>query len=133
MRRIFMILVTPIAIVCLIVAGIVSAWIACEVYHARTSSAKSISTYAEYRAQLPTPKSLKKITKEEEYYYAFFGPVKAPLALPSGPPVYIFDSNGALVDWTYDTGDDSRFNKAWGFAQGSDIDISQYEDLLTKN
>ena len=38
-----------------------------------------------------------------------------PLAslVPSGPPVYVFDSTGRLVDWTTDSGDDPRFHEKW--------------------
>ena len=38
-----------------------------------------------------------------------------PLAglVPSGPPVYVFDSTGRLVDWTTDSGDDPRFQGKW--------------------
>ena len=38
-----------------------------------------------------------------------------PLAglVPSGPPVYVFDSTGRLVDWTTDSGDDPRFQDQW--------------------
>jgi hypothetical protein len=28
---------------------------------------------------------------------------------PSGPPIYIFDTKGQLVDWTPDEGDDGPF------------------------
>lgn len=34
-------------------------------------------------------------------------------SLPSGPPTYIFDSTGSLVDWTSDYGDDSAFERRW--------------------
>jgi len=37
----------------------------------------------------------------------------AALALPSGPPAYVFNGQQILVDWSHDTGDDSRFVKKW--------------------
>jgi len=36
------------------------------------------------------------------------------LALPSGPPAYIFDESGRLVDWTGDLGDAQSFVSKWG-------------------
>ena len=35
------------------------------------------------------------------------------LSFPSGPPVYIFDEQGVLVDWCYDSGDAPLFYKKW--------------------
>lgn len=35
------------------------------------------------------------------------------LALPSGPAANVFDDQGRLVDWSADTGDDSRFPNNW--------------------
>ena len=37
-----------------------------------------------------------------------------PSILASGPPAYIFDASGQLVDWTSDDGEDPRFQRAWG-------------------
>jgi hypothetical protein len=31
----------------------------------------------------------------------------------SGPPVYVFDASGRLIDWTTDCGDDPRFQQKW--------------------
>jgi hypothetical protein len=33
--------------------------------------------------------------------------------LRSGPAQYVFDENGNLIDWTWDSGDDPRFVKKW--------------------
>lgn len=33
--------------------------------------------------------------------------------LPSGHPVYVFDRNGQLVDWTDDEFENPRFEDAW--------------------
>jgi hypothetical protein len=34
-------------------------------------------------------------------------------AVPSGPPMYVFDSQGHLLDYTLDVGDDPRFRDKW--------------------
>ena len=36
----------------------------------------------------------------------------APLGV-SGPPIYIFDSRGKLIDWTREYGEDSTFERRW--------------------
>jgi hypothetical protein len=44
----------------------------------------------------------------------------------SGPPAYVFDSGGGLVDWTPDRGDASSYVKEWGsFGVGLRIDVSE--------
>jgi hypothetical protein len=50
-------------------------------------------------------------TKGRDYILA-----TAPLmrwATPSGPPMYVFDSEGRLLDYTLDSGDDPRFMEKW--------------------
>ena len=34
-------------------------------------------------------------------------------AFPSGPPMYVFDSQGRLLDYTLDSGDDPAFMDRW--------------------
>ncbi|MBI3922523.1 MAG: hypothetical protein HY318_13960 [Armatimonadetes bacterium] len=47
-------------------------------------------------------------------YYTFArGPLVSWGNVPSGPPMYIFDSQGHLVDYTLDVGDDPRFADKW--------------------
>lgn len=41
-------------------------------------------------------------------------PILLPLNPPSGPPAYIFDEPGALVDWCRDLGDNPSFARKWG-------------------
>ena len=51
-----------------------------------------------------------------------FGPVQVLPKPPSGPPVYIVDRTGRLVVWTFDVGDDERFNQRWpGTHRGCDV------------
>ena len=34
-------------------------------------------------------------------------------SLPSGHPIYVYDNEGKLADWTLDEGDDSAFLQKW--------------------
>ena len=43
-----------------------------------------------------------------------YGP-RTTLLLQAGPPVYVFDASGQLVDWTVDCGRDGRFQSRWLF------------------
>src|SRR5687767_12672954 len=75
--------------------GLVVAWIGCEVYHARSSAPPPPGiggSYAMYREKMPEPVKVQKLTKSDKAtpYFLAYGPIRAPLALASGPPVYVF-------------------------------------------
>lgn len=46
-------------------------------------------------------------------FWIAYAPMDYGLALPSGPAANVFDDQGRLVDWSADTGDDSRFPNNW--------------------
>jgi len=37
----------------------------------------------------------------------------AGVLLPSGPAGYVFDRSGRMIEWTRDSGDDSRYQAQW--------------------
>lgn len=47
--------------------------------------------------------------------------------IPSGPPAYLFNESGKLVDCTYDAGDSSVFQNEYGIYSGIDVDVSTVE------
>lgn len=73
------------------------------------------------------------MAKDGTNYYAAIGPVRAPLALVSGPPVYVFDRSGTMVDWTLDNGEDPRFQKAWSAFSEKRISIAELDELMKQN
>lgn len=51
----------------------------------------------------------------------------------SGPPAYVFNSEGRLVDWTPDRGDTTRYVKKWGsFGVGSQIALAEVARRLMR-
>ncbi len=68
-------------------------------------------------AFLESRTDLKKIRhfnfQEKEYLEIRSGRPFSLLSLPSGPPAYIFDRQGKLVEWSKDIGDDSKFQRRW--------------------
>ena len=129
MKRISLVIALPLALI----VALICVWAGCEIYHARSSSAEGIGTYEAYRSSLPPPRAVRSITKDGQVFYVFFGPIRAPLALPSGPPAYIFDQNGKLIDWALDSGENPRFSSMWRDHQGREIEIIEFEQILAQN
>ena len=107
-------------------------WIGCEVFHMQTSNPRGASSYREYRDRLPPPRWAEKMEKDGKTYFAAAGPIRAPLALPSGPPVCVFDANGIMVDWTVDEGDDGRFQKAWSGFEIQKLTVEELDTIMEK-
>jgi hypothetical protein len=118
----------------------VLAWIGCEVYHTWSSSppAPGIGgSYAVYRQKMPQPVKVQKLSRagDATTFYLTYGPVRAPLALVSGPPVYVFDGSGKLLDYAQDSGEDATFARAWPSPRGGDwqmeeMSIEQLDGVL---
>ena len=65
-------------------------------------------------------------------FFVFFGPI-APLAMVSGPPAYIFNRAGMLVDWSGDIGEDPRFAESWKDLPEEEITIEKADLILRNN
>lgn len=62
-------------------------------------------------AEMPRPESAYELPIGESPFTEFVGPLpSAPMALPSGPPAYVFDSSNHLVVWSCDSGDNPDFD-----------------------
>ena len=51
--------------------------------------------------------------------------------LPSGPPAYLFDESGRLVDFTCDVGDSTTFQDDYNVFSGIEVDIQTLDNLFT--
>lgn len=99
-----------------LVIGLLAAWIYKE--HRRADAVRlpeggtNLIRFLEAR---PEPSRIGKFVHDETVYTEVLGrPVMSPLSVPPGPPAYVFDETGALVDWTGDRGDDPAFVRRWG-------------------
>lgn len=65
-----------------------------------------------FAAQVPPPTHIKVVDHEGERYLVWEGGKLFwdMLAVSSGPPVYVFDESGQLLDWTDDSGDNHRLD-----------------------
>jgi hypothetical protein len=50
--------------------------------------------------------------------------------ISSGPPAYVFDSDGALVDWSADIGDDGKIWEKWLLASARELKESEFNLYL---
>ncbi len=67
---------------------------------------------AHHLETMPTPMRFGVIEHEGSNYLRIEGP-SAYLTAPPGPPMYVFDKSGKLVDWTSDAVDDHSFLGRW--------------------
>jgi hypothetical protein len=64
--------------------------------------------------EMPRPEAVYELHLGDSRFTEFVGPLpSAFLALPSGPPAYVFDESDHLVDWSCDTGDAPEFTRQW--------------------
>lgn len=74
----------------------------------------NFTNVTEYLAWGRPPMRVMRIEKEGSAFYVAYGPVDDTwLRFPSGPPGYVFDASGKLIDWSSDTGDDAGFQLEW--------------------
>ena len=107
-RRILLIVALP--------AALFLGWLGSELYYSRRNYLpESVTTYHQFLETMPEPAELALVTVSGQTYLQVIGPLPRGLTLPSGPPVYVFDSGGGLVAWTLDSGDDPGFASTWWF------------------
>ena len=63
------------------------------------------------------------IHKQAQTYTLGMGPMLM-WAMPEGPPAYVFDASGSLIEFTSDLGDDQAFVEEW--ITGSDFDAGDW-------
>ena len=85
----------------------------------RLSPPQGINTLAKFAAVMPSPTRLAIIEEVGEKRVVWIGKT-GHWSLASGPPCYVFDRSGELVEWNTETGDGqptTRFVRLAGVAQ----------------
>ncbi len=83
----------------------------------RFSPAQAIATPEALEASLGVPLQRVDIQLQGEAYILAIAPMVM-WAMPEGPPVYVFDAEDGLIDYTTDLGDDQDFVARWITASG---------------
>ena len=93
-------------------------WLLSEVRWSRINNPNGkFTTVHEYLAHGRQPGRVTKVQKDGRIFFIAHSPMDTWLAVPSGPAVYVFDENGQMVEWSWDTGDDPQFQKKWPLPQ----------------
>jgi hypothetical protein len=80
------------------------------------------STLSGYLASQRPPERVAKLrTSKGVCYVAYGSMIGSKLAIPSGPPAYVFDDSGNLVYYSKAIGDDSSFHEKWPPASQQDM------------
>ena len=110
-------------------------WIGLVRFYAwKDNPINKIKNYQEFRNYCKKPLSSKILIHKDKTYYELQKEMGLRvLILPSGPPAYIFDNNGQLIDWSIDIFEDSEYEKKWGKAKGRLITIEELDKILLKN
>lgn len=80
----------------------------------------------------PQPNQIRSFVHNGKVHVEVIGkPIVSPLSLPSGPPAYIFDETGSLVDWSRDLGNNPSFTRKWGnFSNATPISAEEAKQLV---
>ncbi|HEV7406363.1 MAG TPA: hypothetical protein VGO11_25665 [Chthoniobacteraceae bacterium] len=100
-----------------------------EIRHNARVRPDGVHSVAEHLQRFGPPARIFRIQRADGVFFYFAGHMDsdAPwLKLPSGPPAYIYDSRGRLVDWCGDSGDADQWVSRWLHA-GTKTDVSVEE------
>ena len=87
----------------------------CEVIYSQSKAPTGIATINDFYDRFRKSSRAYVVIVDDREYLCLSGPLpsKWPLALPSSPPVYVFDKQGMFVDWCSDPGDNFEWSQKW--------------------
>ena len=101
-------------------------------FRSQFTPAPGVKTYSQLKAQgLPLQRAVR-IANPANHYCVFADVTPLMWTLPSGPPAYLFDEFGQLVDFTDDVGDSTEFQEDYKVFSGTEVDIETIEELFLK-
>ena len=68
-------------------------------------------------------RSIREVEKAGSVFYMAEGNLPPGYVLASGPPVYVFDSKGRLVEWIKDGGDQPSSMRKWGTLPSQEVSL----------
>lgn len=110
--------IVTIALMCILPVAYIAA---AGTYLSRFTPAPGVKTYTQLKAQgVPLTRAVR-VTNPANHVIVFGE--TALWTLPSGPPAYLFNESGELVDSTCDVGDSTTFQYEYNVYSGLDVDL----------
>jgi hypothetical protein len=105
--------------------------IAAVTYKSGFAPAPGVKTYMQLKAQgVPLQRAVR-VSNPANHVVVFGDPTAALWTLSSGPPAYLFDESGQLIDFTLDVGDSTTFQYDYNVYSGANVDIQTLDKLFT--
>lgn len=102
--------------------------VATVAYRSTFAPDDGVGSYSELKLQ-GVPLTEARRVSDPPAHICVFGDVNSVMwTLPSGPPAYLFDPSGKLVDYTLDVGDSTKFQQEYLVYSGTKLSISEVED-----
>ena len=103
-----------------------------EVSCARLKDPTGISTVVDFYDRFHVSSRASILHVDNAEYFCLYGPLppRWSLAVPSSPPVYLFDDEGKFVDWCSDPGDHPSWNQKWMTNRGVPLSDSEVRNRL---
>jgi hypothetical protein len=117
-----------IAVMCMLPVAYV---VAAAAYQSGLAPAPDVKTYAQLKAQgVPLTRAVR-VTNPPKHFIVFGN--AALWTLPSGPPAYLFDESGRLVDFTCDVGDSATFQNEYNVYSGTEVGIRTVDGQFSEH
>ena len=104
--------------------------VATVAYRSTFAPDDAVDNYSELKLQGVPMTKARRISNPPSHI-CIFGDINSVMwTLPSGPPAYLFDSSGKLVDYTLDVGDSTKFQYDYSVYSGEELTIAEAEDIF---
>ena len=101
-------------------------------HQTRLAPGNGVKTYSQLKAQGVPLKRATRVSNPANHVCVFGDATAGLWTLSSGPPAYLSDESGQIVDFTSDVGDSTRFQKHYGVYSGIEVDIRTLDDQFVK-
>lgn len=105
-------------------------WIGSEFWYSHNIQPNGISTVEDFFKRFGQPHRIREVERGGAVYFHLSGtlPPLYVLAVPSSPPVYVFDQTGHFVEWCRDPGDSNAYWKRWPQQGNQTVDPNDFKN-----